>query len=142
VKGAASRRNSDLIPEDPAKLVRLYGVSLGRIVPYEDRELNSFASSAKTLHPLLARGSPCNKTTWDVGELQMSHYRLSKACRGAFRLRLAKEDGTLIHPQRGSDVHGKPHDPIKKRRRKFIDALTISLCRVATRTSFSSFTRL
>jgi type I restriction enzyme R subunit len=57
----------------------------------------------------------------DVGELQLSHYRLSK--RAEHQLRLGEETGAYgIKP--GSDVgSGKPHDPEKKRLSEIIDAL-------------------
>lgn len=57
----------------------------------------------------------------DVGELQLSHYRLSK--RVEHHLRLSEEGGEYtLKP--GSDVgSGKPHDPEKKRLSEIIDAL-------------------
>ncbi len=57
----------------------------------------------------------------DVGELQLSHYRLSK--RAEHQLRLSEEKGEYKRKP-GSDVgSGKPHDPEKKRLSEIIDAL-------------------
>ncbi len=57
----------------------------------------------------------------DVGELQLTHYRLSK--RAEHQLRLSEEGGDYtLKP--GSDVgSGKPHDPEKKRLSEIIEAL-------------------
>lgn len=57
----------------------------------------------------------------DIGELQLSHYRLSK--QAEHRLRLSEEDGEYtLKP--GSDVgSGKPHDLEKKRLSEIIEAL-------------------
>ena len=75
---------------------------------------------AKHLYPLL-RVDRLLEDDVDVGELQLSHYRLSK--RAEQVLRLNEERGKYtVKP--GSDVgSGKPHDPEKKRLSEIIEAL-------------------
>ena len=89
-------------------------------MPYEDRELEQLCVYAKHLHPLL-RVDRLQQDDVDVGELQLSHYRLSK--RAEHQLRLSEEGGEYtLKP--GSDVgSGKPHDLEKKRLSEIIDAL-------------------
>lgn len=105
------------------ELLREYGrlyEFLSQIVPYEDRELEQLCVYAKHLHPLL-RIDRLQQDDVNVGELQLSHYRLSK--RAEHQLRLNEERGEYgVKP--GSDVgSGKPHDPEKKRLSEIIDAL-------------------
>jgi type I restriction enzyme R subunit len=109
----------DLFRKNLQSFVRLYEF-LSQIVPYEDRELEQLCVYAKHLHPLL-RVDRLQQDDVDVGELQLSHYRLSK--RAEHQLRLGEETGAYgIKP--GSDVgSGKPHDPEKKRLSEIIDAL-------------------
>jgi type I restriction enzyme R subunit len=109
----------DLFRKNLQSFVRLYEF-LSQIVPYEDRELEQFCVYAKHLHPLL-RVDRLQQDDVDVGELQLSHYRLSK--RAEHRLRLSEEAGEYtLKP--GSDVgSGKPHDPEKKRLSEIIEAL-------------------
>lgn len=109
----------DLFRKNLQSFVRLYEF-LSQIVPYEDRELEQLCVYAKHLHPLL-RIDRLQKDDVDVGELQLSHYRLSK--RAEHQLRLNEERGEYgLKP--GSDVgSGKPHDPEKKRLSEIIDAL-------------------
>ncbi|KFE44526.1 type I restriction endonuclease subunit R [Pseudomonas syringae] len=109
----------DLFRKNLQSFVRLYEF-LSQIVPYEDRELEQLCVYAKHLHPLL-RVDRLQQDDVDVGELQLSHYRLSK--RAEHQLRLSEEEGDYaLKP--GSDVgSGKPHDPEKKRLSEIIEAL-------------------
>ncbi|MFJ3371732.1 type I restriction endonuclease subunit R [Pseudomonas sp. NPDC086251] len=109
----------DLFRKNLQSFVRLYEF-LSQIVPYEDRELEQLCVYAKHLHPLL-RLDRLQQDDVDVGELQLSHYRLSK--RSEHQLRLSEEEGEYtLKP--GSDVgSGKPHDPEKKRLSEIIEAL-------------------
>ena len=109
----------DLFRKNLQSFVRLYEF-LSQIVPYEDRELEQLCVYAKHLHPLL-RVDRLQQDEVDVGELQLSHYRLSK--RAERELRLNEEAGEYnVKP--GSDVgSGKPHDPEKKRLSEIIKAL-------------------
>ncbi|WP_055127387.1 type I restriction endonuclease subunit R [Pseudomonas mediterranea] len=109
----------DLFRKNLQSFVRLYEF-LSQIVPYEDRELEQLCVYAKHLHPLL-RVDRLQENEVDVGELQLSHYRLSK--RAEHTLRLSEEKGKYtLKP--GSDVgSGKPHDPEKKRLSEIIEAL-------------------
>ncbi|MBA1222557.1 type I restriction endonuclease subunit R [Pseudomonas fulva] len=109
----------DLFRKNLQSFVRLYEF-LSQIVPYEDRELEQLCVYAKHLHPLL-RVDRLLQDDVDVGELQLSHYRLSK--RAEQQLRLSEEQGDYtLKP--GSDVgSGKPHDPEKKRLSEIIEAL-------------------
>jgi len=109
----------DLFRKNLQSFVRLYEF-LSQIVPYEDRELEQLCVYAKHLHPLL-RVDRLLQDDVDVGELQLSHYRLSK--RAEHLLRLNDETGTYtVKP--GSDVgSGKPHDPEKKLLSEIIEAL-------------------
>ena len=109
----------DLFRKNLQSFVRLYEF-LSQIVPYEDRELEQLCVYAKHLHPLL-RVDRLQQDDVDVGELQLSHYRLSK--RAEHQLRLSEDDDEYtLKP--GSDVgSGKPHDPEKKRLSEIIEAL-------------------
>ncbi len=109
----------DLFRKNLQSFVRLYEF-LSQIVPYEDRELEQLCVFAKHLHPLL-RVDRLQQDDVDVGELQLTHYRLSK--RAEHQLRLSEEGGDYtLKP--GSDVgSGKPHDPEKKRLSEIIEAL-------------------
>ncbi|ALE88761.1 type I restriction endonuclease subunit R [Pseudomonas versuta] len=109
----------DLFRKNLQSFVRLYEF-LSQIVPYEDRELEQLCVYAKHLHPLL-RVDRLLQDDVDVGELQLSHYRLSK--RAEHQLRLSEEEGEYtLKP--GNDVgSGKPHDPEKKRLSEIIEAL-------------------
>ena len=109
----------DLFRKNLQSFVRLYEF-LSQIVPYEDRELEQLCVFAKHLHPLL-RVDRLQQDDVDVGELQLTHYRLSK--RAEHQLRLSEEGGEYtLKP--GSDVgSGKPRDPEKKRLSEIIDAL-------------------
>ncbi|TWC50930.1 type I restriction enzyme R subunit [Pseudomonas sp. SJZ080] len=109
----------DLFRKNLQSFVRLYEF-LSQIVPYEDRELEQLCVYAKHLYPLL-RVDRLQQDDVDVGELQLSHYRLSK--RAEHQIRLNEEGGEYtLKP--GSDVgSGKPHDPEKKRLSEIIEAL-------------------
>ena len=109
----------DLFRKNLQSFVRLYEF-LSQIVPYEDRELEQLCVYAKNLYPLL-RYDRLQQKDVDVGELQLTHYRLSK--QAEHRLRLS-EDGGEYTLKPGSDVgSGKPHDPEKKRLSEIIEAL-------------------
>ncbi|WEK08115.1 MAG: DEAD/DEAH box helicase family protein [Candidatus Pseudomonas colombiensis] len=109
----------DLFRKNLQSFVRLYEF-LSQIIPYEDRELEQLCVYAKHLHPLL-RLDRLQQDDVDVGELQLSHYRLSKSAEHQLRLSEEKGEYTL---KPGSDVgSGKPHDPEKKRLSEIIDAL-------------------
>ena len=109
----------DLFRKNLQSFVRLYEF-LSQIVAYEDRELEQLCVYAKHLHPLL-RLDRLQQDDVDVGELQLTHYRLSK--RAEHQLHLSEEQGKYqLKP--GSDVgSGKPHDPEKKRLSEIIEAL-------------------
>lgn len=109
----------DLFRKNLQSFVRLYEF-LSQIVPYEDRELEQLCVYAKHLYPLL-RTDRLLEEDVDVGELQLTHYRLSK--RAEQQLRLSEEHGEYqLKP--GSDVgSGKPHDPEKKHLSEIIEAL-------------------
>ena len=109
----------DLFRKNLQSFVRMYEF-LSQIVPYEDRELEQLCVYAKHLHPLL-RVDRLQQDDVDVGELQLSHYRLSKRAEHQLRLNEEKGEYTL---KPGSDVgSGKPHDPEKKRLSEIIEAL-------------------
>lgn len=109
----------DLFRKNLQSFVRLYEF-LSQIVPYGDRELEQLCVYAKHLYPLL-RVDRLLQDEVDVGELQLSHYRLSK--RAEHQLRLNEEAGEYtLKP--GSEVgSGKPHDPEKRRLSEIIEAL-------------------
>lgn len=109
----------DLFRKNLQSFVRLYEF-LSQIVPYEDDGLEALCVYAKHLYPLL-RADRLQQDDVDVGELQLSHYRLSK--RAEQPLRLSEKDGEYpLKP--GSDVgSGKPHDSEKKRLSEIINAL-------------------
>ncbi|WLH96468.1 DEAD/DEAH box helicase family protein [Pseudomonas hefeiensis] len=109
----------DLFRKNLQSFVRLYEF-LSQIVAYEDRELEQLCVYAKHLHPLL-RLDRLQQDDVDVGELRLTHYRLSK--RAEHQLHLSEEQGKYqLKP--GSDVgSGKPHDPEKKRLSEIIEAL-------------------
>jgi type I restriction enzyme R subunit len=108
----------DLFRKNLQSFVRTYEF-LSQIVSYDDRELEQLCVYAKHLYPLL-RIDRLQEDV-DIGELQLSHYRLSK--RAEHQLRLS-EDGGEYGLKPASDVgSGKPHDPEKKRLSEIIDAL-------------------
>lgn len=109
----------DLFRKNLQSFVRLYEF-LSQIVPYEDRELEQLCVYAKHLHPLL-RVDRLQQDDVDVGELQLSHYRLSK--RAEHRLRLSEEEGEYTLKPASDVGSGKPHDPEKKRLSEIIEAL-------------------
>ncbi len=109
----------DLFKKNLQSFVRLYEF-LSQIVAYDDRELEQLCVYAKNLHPLL-RIDRLEQDKVDVGELQLTHYRLSKQAEVSMRLNEAEGDYTL---KPGSDIgSGKPHDPEKKRLSEIIEAL-------------------
>lgn len=109
----------DLFRKNLQSFVRLYEF-LSQIVPYDDRELEQLCVYAKHLYPLL-RVDRLQEDV-DIGELQLTHYRLSK--RAEHELRLSVEDAADANLKPGSDVgSGKPHDADKKRLSDIIEAL-------------------
>jgi len=88
---------------------------LSQIVPYEQ-----LCVYAKHLHPLL-RVDRLQQEDVDVGELQLSHYRLSK--RAEHQLRLSEGEGEYTLKPSSDVGSGKPHDPEKKRLSEIINAL-------------------
>lgn len=75
----------------------------------------------KTLRFLLLRVDRLDQEDVDVGELQLTHYRLTK--RAEHQLRLSEEQGDYgLEPATGLGS-GKPHDPEKKRLSEIIEAL-------------------
>ncbi|MCU1785985.1 DEAD/DEAH box helicase family protein [Pseudomonas sp. 13B_2.1_Bac1] len=109
----------DLFRKNLQSFMRLYEF-LSQIVPYEDHELEQLCVYAKHLHPLL-RVDRLLEDDVDVGELQLSHYRLSK--RAEHVLRLNEETGIYTVKPGGDVGSGKPHDPEKKRLSEIIEAL-------------------
>lgn len=109
----------DLFKKNLQSFVRLYEF-LSQIVPYDDRELEQLCVYAKHLHPLL-RADRLEEPEVDVGELQLTHYRLSK--RAEHQLRLNEEGGDYTLKPGGDVGSGKPHDPEKKRLSEIIEAL-------------------
>lgn len=109
----------DLFRKNLQSFVRLYEF-LSQIVPYEDRELEQLCVYAKHLHPLL-RVDRLQQEDVDVGELQLSHYRLSK--RAEHQLRLSEGEGEYTLKPSSDVGSGMPHDPEKKRLSEIINAL-------------------
>ncbi|MCU1718859.1 type I restriction endonuclease subunit R [Pseudomonas sp. 5P_3.1_Bac2] len=109
----------DLFRKNLQSFVRLYEF-LSQIVPYEDRELEMLSVYAHELYPLL-RVDRLDQADVDIGELKLTHYRLTKQKQQ--QLRLSEEEGEhTLKP--GTDVGtGKPHDPEKKRLSEIIEAL-------------------
>lgn len=109
----------DLFRKNLQSFVRLYEF-LSQIVPYEDRELEQLCVFARNLYPLL-HVDRLQQDDVDVGELQLTHYRLSK--QAEHRLRLSEEDGDYSLDPASAVGSGKPHDPEKKRLSEIIEAL-------------------
>jgi len=109
----------DLFRKNLQSFVRLYEF-LSQIIPYEDRELEQLCVYAKHLHPLL-RADRLQVDDVDLGELQLTHYRLTK--RAEHQLRMADGKGEYtIDPVTGVGT-GQAHDPEKKRLSEIIEAL-------------------
>ncbi len=108
----------DLFRKNLQSFVRMYEF-LSQIVSYDDRQLEQLCVYAKHLHPLLRVDRL--QEDMDIGELELTHYRLAK--RAEHQLRLGEAEGDYgLEP--GSDVgSGKPHDPEKKRLSEIIEAL-------------------
>ncbi|PCC97331.1 type I restriction endonuclease subunit R [Halopseudomonas pelagia] len=99
--------------------VRLYEF-LSQIVPYEDRDLEALCVFARHLYPLLSV-EQLEQENVDVGDLQLTHYRLTKTAE--HQLRLEDEKGEWgLDPATGIGS-GKPHDAEKKRLAEIIEAL-------------------
>lgn len=109
----------DVFRKNLQSFVRLYEF-LSQIVPYEDRELEQLSVYAKHLYPLL-RVDRLAEDDVDVGELHLTHYRLTK--RQEHQLRLAEEAGEYRLDPASEVGSGKPHDPEKKRLSEIIAAL-------------------
>lgn len=109
----------DLFRKNLLSFVRLYEF-LSQIIPYEDRELEQLCVYAKHLYPLL-RLDRLDDPEVDLGELQLSHYRLSK--RAEHQLRLDEAQGEhRLRPASGVGS-GTARDSEKKRLSEIIDAL-------------------
>ncbi len=109
----------DLFRKNLQSFVRLYEF-LSQIVPYDDRELEQLCVYAKHLYPLL-RIDRLDEDDVDVGELQLTHYRLTK--RAEHQLRLNEEEGEYGLAPATDIGSGKAHDPEKKRLSEIIEAL-------------------
>jgi len=109
----------DLFKKNLQSFVRLYEF-LSQIIPYEDRELEQLCVYAKHLHPLL-RVDRLDQEDVDVGELQLTHYRLTK--RAEHQLRMSEEGGEYGLDPASALGSGKAHDPEKKRLSEIIEAL-------------------
>lgn len=109
----------DLFRKNLLSFVRLYEF-LSQIIPYEDRELEQLCVYAKHLYPLL-RLDRLEDPEVDLGELQLSHYRLSKRAEHQLRLNEAQGDYRL-RPASGVGS-GTARDSEKKRLSEIIDAL-------------------
>lgn len=109
----------DLFRKNLLSFVRLYEF-LSQIIPYEDRELEQLCVYAKHLYPLL-RLDRLDDPEVDLGELQLSHYRLSKRAEHQLRLNEAQGDYRL-RPASGVGS-GTARDSEKKRLSEIIDAL-------------------
>lgn len=109
----------DLFRKNLLSFVRLYEF-LSQIIPYEDRELEQLCVYAKHLYPLL-RLDRLDDPEVDLGELELSHYRLSKRAEHQLRLNEAQGDYRL-RPASGVGS-GTARDPEKKRLSEIIDAL-------------------
>ena len=75
---------------------------------------------AKHLYPLL-RVDHLDQEDVDVGELQLTHYRLTK--RAEHQLRMHEEGGEYGLNPASALSSGKAHDPEKKRLSEIIEAL-------------------
>lgn len=109
----------DLFKKNLLSFVRLYEF-LSQIIPYEDRELEQLCVFAKHLYPLL-RVDRLDDEEVDVGELQLTHYRLTK--RAEHQLKLNEEGGDYGLDPASAVGSGKAHDPEKKRLSEIIEAL-------------------
>lgn len=109
----------DLFRKNLLSFVRLYEF-LSQIIPYEDRELEQLCVYAKHLYPLL-RLDRLDDPEVDLGELQLSHYRLSKRAEHQLRLNEAQGDYRL-RPASGVGS-GTARDSEKKRLSEIINAL-------------------
>lgn len=109
----------DLFKKNLLSFTRLYEF-LSQIIPYEDRELEQLCVYAKHLYPLL-RVDRLEEDDVDIGELQLTHYRLTKGTE--HQLRLKDEDGEYGLEPATAVGSGKAHDPEKKRLSEIIDAL-------------------
>ncbi|MBB4817777.1 type I restriction enzyme R subunit [Pseudomonas alcaligenes] len=109
----------DLFRKNLLSFVRLYEF-LSQIIPYEDRELEQLCVYAKHLYPLL-RLDRLDDPEVDLGELQLTHYRLSKRAEHQLRLNEAQGDYRL-RPASGVGS-GTARDSEKKRLSEIIDAL-------------------
>lgn len=109
----------DLFRKNLQSFVRLYEF-LSQIVPYEDHELEQLCVFAKHLYPLL-RVDRLERDDVDLGELELTHYRLSKRAEQMLQLSADNSEHQL---QPASEVgSGKPHDPEKKRLSEIVKAL-------------------
>jgi hypothetical protein len=134
-KSASRWISSTCSKKNLQSFVRLVQVP-SQIVPYEDCELEQLRVFTKHLHPLL-RIDRLQQDDVDLGELQLTHYRLSK--RTEHQLRLSEEGGDHSLDLAMAVGSGKPHDPEKNASRKSSRRSTTSSApRSATRISCTS----
>lgn len=108
----------ELFRKDLQSFIRLYEF-LSQIVPYEDTALEQLCVFARNLYPLLRIDRL--QEDIDIGELQLTHYRLDKTAERDLRLSEHDGDSTL---KPGSEVgSGVAQDPEKKRLSEIIEAL-------------------
>lgn len=109
----------DLFKKNLGSFVRAYEF-LSQIVFFEDAELEQLCVFAKHLLPLL-RQEAIDDDDFDISELALSHYRVTK--RKEHDLKLAEDQGEYNLDPLGGLGSGKPHDPEKKRLTEIIEAL-------------------
>ena len=115
-----TRDELDLFRKNLQSFVRTYEF-LSQIVDYDDTELEQLCVYARHLHPLL-RVDRLQEEEIDVGELSLTHYRLTKRAEHELKVAEKSEDFEGLKPI--SEVgSGKPHDPEKKRLAEIIDRL-------------------
>jgi type I restriction enzyme R subunit len=109
----------DLFRKSLQSFVRMYEF-LSQIVAYENRELEQLYVYARNLYSLL-RNDRLEEDDVDLGQLQLTHYHLTK--RAEHQLRLNKDEGEYgLDPATGISS-GKAHDAEKKHLSKIVEAL-------------------
>lgn len=115
-----SRDELDLFRRNLQSFVRTYEF-LSQIVNYEDSDLEKLCVFAKHLYPLL-RIDRLDEEEIDIGELSLSHYRLTKQSEKQINLKEEHENFDGLSPV--SEVgSGKPKDPEKKWLSEIIERL-------------------
>ncbi|MDN6298559.1 MAG: DEAD/DEAH box helicase family protein [Halomonas sp.] len=118
-EAGTTRDELDLLRKNLQSFVRTYEF-LSQIVTFDDAELEQLCVFARHLHPLLRTDRLMEDDGIDLGELELTHYRMTK--REQRRLQLEVAEGDPLKPV--SDVgSGKPHDPEKQRLDEIIDRL-------------------